>query len=69
MGCSYLPDDRPMKAILKSLFVLVPASAGVLTSFAQVEPGQTEVLGAAQTDAAVTALTSRLLESSQFTHR
>lgn len=58
-----------MKTLLKSLLVLVPAGASLLTCAAQLEPGQTGALGAAETDAAVTALTSRILESSQFTHR
>ena len=69
MGNSNLIDRQHMKVSLKSLFVLIPVGACLLAFAAPLEPGEAGALSAEATDAAVTSLTSRILESSQFTHK
>jgi len=58
-----------MKASLKALFVVVPIGACLLTFTSQLGFSEAGPLSADATDAAVTSLTSRILESSQFTHK
>ena len=58
-----------MKASPKSLLAVIPIGACLLTFSVQLAFGEADPLSADATDAAVTSLTSKILESSQFTHK
>jgi carboxyl-terminal processing protease len=58
-----------MKAPLKYLPAMIPIGACLIAVSAPLGFRQAEQLDAESTDAAVTSLTTKILESSQFTHR
>lgn len=62
------PDLHTMKYSLKSLLVVIPISAGLVTAVA-FGFRSSDPLDAEATDAAVTVLTTKILESSQFAHQ